>query len=330
MIRSFSLLICLACTAVELPAVEHAVLAVDSSKNRLAAIDEQGQTVWEMKVGPVHDFQWLDNGNLLVQTDYHRVVELQRPFTVEQLTGQAAARGDEAKPAKIVWEYDAGESGKPLGRKVEVHSFRRLPDGQTMIAESGLQRLVFLKGDRQTKVIELQVDKPHPHHDTRLVRPTGQGTFLVCHEQDGRVREYATDGSIVWQYDVPLEQDAAPGHGPEAYGNQCFAAIRLESGHTLVSTGNGHRVIEVTADGKVVWAFGPEDVPQFKLAWLTTIQPLADGHLMITNCHAGEGQPQLIEIDRDKQVVWTFTDFERFGNALSNAQLLTTDGQPIR
>jgi hypothetical protein len=27
------------------------------------------------------------------------------------------------------------------------------------------------------------------------------------------------------------------GHGVEAFGNQCFAALRLENGNTLLSTG---------------------------------------------------------------------------------------------
>lgn len=331
MFRRFSCLVIFAIAAPRLSAVEHAILAVDSSKSRLAAIDEEGKTAWEMKVGPVHDFQWLKNGNLLMQTDYHHVIELERPFTIAQLTGQADSDSPEKDtPAKVVWKYDAGEATEFTATKIEVHSFRRLDDGRTMVAESGPGRLIFLTGNKRSKTLPLQIEQPHPHHDTRLVRPTGQGTFLVCHERDGRVSEYDADGQIVWEFDVPLEQKVAPGHGPEAYGNQCFAALRLDNGHTLISTGNGHRVIEVTPDRQIVWSFGPEDVPQIQLAWLTTIQPLADGHLMITNCHAGEGQPQLIEIDANKQVVWTFTDFERFGNALSNALLLTTDGQAIR
>ena len=50
---------------------------------------------------------------------------------------------------------------------------------------------------------------------------------------------------------------------------------------------------------------------------------------MLGNCHAGEKNPQIIEIDRQKNIVWQFNDFERFGNALTNTQILTTDGESI-
>jgi hypothetical protein len=66
------------------------------------------------------------------------------------------------------------------------------------------------------------------------------------------------------------------------------------------------------------------------LAWITTIQVLPSGNLVLVNCHAGPDQPQIIEVTREKKVVWTFKDFERFGNSLTNAVILSVDGQPVR
>lgn len=57
---------------------------------------------------------------------------------------------------------------------------------------------------------------------------------------------------------------------------------------------------------------------------------LPGGNIVIGNCHAGPDNPQLIEITRDKEVVWTFHDFKRFGNALTNSQILAIDGKPVR
>ena len=37
------------------------------------------------------------------------------------------------------------------------------------------------------------------------------------------------------------------GHGPESWGKKVFNAIRLPNGNTLIATGNGHSVLEVTA-----------------------------------------------------------------------------------
>ncbi len=137
-----------------------------------------------------------------------------------------------------------------------------------MIAESGPARILEVTRDgKVANQIALNVKKPHPHRDTRLVRVTEQGTYLVCHEGDGLVREYDRSGKTVWEYEIPLfGQQPRDGHGPEAFGNQCFAALRLPSGNTLISTGNGHRVIEVTPQKEIVWQVTAADL-KTTLAW---------------------------------------------------------------
>ena len=49
---------------------------------------------------------------------------------------------------------------------------------------------------------------------------------------------------------------------------------------------------------------------------------LPNGHIIFGNCHAGPNNPQLIEVSRDKKVVWTFQDFKNFGNSLAIAAIL--------
>jgi outer membrane protein assembly factor BamB len=292
---------------------QHQMLVADSSSERIAIIDEAGKTHWEMKIGPLHDLHMLDNGHVLLQTDWHTIVEVDP---------QTNAR---------VWEYDSATAGGNAGRAIEVHAFQRLANGHTMIAESGVPRVIEV--DQAGKIVHevpLSVAHSHPHRDTRLVRQLDNGNLLVCHEGDGVVREYAPNGKTVWEYAVPLfDREPADGHGPEAYGNQCFAAIRLANGNTLLTTGNGHRVLEVNREKEIVWQLQQADLPNITLAWLTTVQQLPNGNLVIGNCHAGEGQPQVLEITRDKQVVWTFQDFKRFGNSLTNTQILTTNGKPL-
>jgi hypothetical protein len=176
----------------------------------------------------------------------------------------------------------------------------------------------------------LAVSQSHPHRDTRLVRKLTSGNYLVCHEGDGLVREYAPDGTTVWEYEVPLfGLEPAPGHGLEAFGNQCFAALRLSNGNTLITLGNGHSVLEVNMQKEIVWKLDASELEEIQLAWITTVQVLPGGNLVIGNCHAGEQNPQVIELTREKKVVWTFKDFERFGNALTNTQILSTNGEPV-
>lgn len=111
--------------------------------------------------------------------------------------------------------------------------------------------------------------------------------------------------------------------------------MRLRSqrpnGHTLISTGNGHSVIEVTPQKQIVWMIQQNDLPQITLAWVTTLEVLPNGHYLVGNCHAGPGQPLLIELDpKSKTVVWTLDAHATFGNNVSNSQALIVDGTSLR
>ena len=59
------------------------------------------------------------------------------------------------------------------------------------------------------------------------------------------------------------------------------------------------------------------------LAWVTTLEVLPSGNIVLGNCHAGPGQPLLVEIEpKTKRVVAQFDGFAAFGNNVSNSQLL--------
>jgi len=275
------------------------ILGADDSTRHLAILSAKGDIEWETAVGAIHDASLLPNGNILFQQGWQKVVEM--------------------TPAKqIVWEYDAGKMNSNQGRRVEVHAFQRLPDGLTMIAESGTARIIEV--DREGRVereVKLKVNHPSTHSDTRLVRKLANGHYLVAHESDGCVREYAADGKIVWEYELPLfGKERKGGHGPEAFGNSVFSATRLANGNTLIGGGNGHCVLEATPDKQIVWKIEQHDLPGITLAWVTRVERLPNGNTLFGNCHAGPENPQFIEVTPDKQVVWTFKDFKTFGNSM--------------
>ncbi|MEZ6037353.1 MAG: PQQ-binding-like beta-propeller repeat protein [Planctomycetota bacterium] len=284
------------------------LLAADSSKKTIALIDKDGKTLWRHEIGPLHDLQMLTNGNVLFQLDWTHIVEV------------------DPKTDQIVWQYES----KPVEGvdRIEVHSFQRLAEGNTMIAESGNTRIIEVdKAGKIVKTVPLKVAHRDAHRDTRLVRKLdgkhGSGHYLVAHEGDGVCREYDADGKVVWEYEVPMfDRKPAGGHGPEAFGNQLFCALRLDNGNTLIATGNGHRVLEVTPEKKVVWMLTADDLPDIELAWITTLQVMANGDIVLGNCHAGPHNPQILQVNRDKKIVWTFQDFDRFGNALANSQVV--------
>jgi len=209
-----------------------------------------------------------------------------------------------------------------------------LANGNIMIAESGPARIIEI--DREGKLqheVMLKVDNPHPHRDTRLARKIANGNYLVCHEADGAVREYdAQTGDVVWEYIVPMfDKEPKPGHGPGAFGNAVFSALRLSNGNTLIGTGNGHSILEVTSEKEIVNAVHQNDLPGITFAWVTTLEVLQNGNLVIGNCHAGPGQPLLVELDaKTREVVWTFDHFDAFGNSVSNSLLLDAAGTSLR
>src|SRR5207253_1935080 len=59
------------------------------------------------------------------------------------------------------------------------------------------------------------------------------------------------------------------------------------------------------------------------LKWTTFLQELDNGNVIVGNCHAGEKNPQICEITRDKKVVWEFNQYGIFGNGLACSQVLS-------
>ena len=253
--------------------------AADYEKKIAAVVNADNTIGLQLRIQAIHDAQPLPNGNWLLQTTFTEVVEVD-------------------SSGKEVWKYKPAADGG----KVEIHAFRRLENGLTMIAESGTSRIVEVNKDGAiVHSIPLKVKTPNPHRDTRLVRITSTGNYLVAHEGEKCIREYDREGVVVWEYDV---------------GSQLYSAIRLSNGNTLIGTGDGHRVIEVTKDKKVIWEVNESDLAGVKLAWITMVDRLPNGNTWIVNCHAGPNNPQILEVSPDKKVVWSFKDFERFGNAL--------------
>jgi hypothetical protein len=279
------------------------VLAQD--RGHVAIVNFKGEVEWEIECKHnSHDIARLENGNFLLHTAPAKVVEV----TPEK---------------KIVWQYEARPK-EASSERVEIHAFQRLPNGLTMIAESGNRRIVEVdSGGKIVKQLPLVVEHPNAHRDTRLARKLDNGHYLVCHEGDGKVREYDGEGKVVWSYTLDLAgRPRSAGHGPEGHGTEVFSALRLANGNTLIGCGNGNRVIEVTPDGKTVWSIEQNELKGIQLAWVTTLQVLPSGNIIVGNTHAGETSPQLFEVTRDKRVVWTFRDFKTFGDGLAAAKVL--------
>jgi hypothetical protein len=274
---------------------ERLVLASASyGKNVIAICDADGNVLWSHPTaGPRtghaghHDLQLLDNGNLLFHEYWTTIVEM----TLDK---------------QVVWKYDAAAMNGNRGKRVEVHAFRRLPNGLTMIAESGVGRIIEV--DKEGKIHAEVKLQPGGRQHTRLVRKLDNGHYLVCAENPGVVTEYNAQGDVVWEYPV---------------GTRVYGAIRLRNGNTLVATGGGAGVIEVTPARQVAWELkGSVPDAGIELKWTTFLTELGNGNFVVGNCHAGAKNPQLFEITRGKKVVWQFNRYDLFGNGLACSQIL--------
>ena len=272
------------------------LLGASYGKNVLAICDAEGKVLWKHDTaGPPpdrghaghHDVHLLENGNILFHDTWTKTQEI--------------TLGKE-----VVWDYDSATMNGNEGKGVDVHAFARLPDGQTMITESGIGRIIHV--DEAKKIVTEFPLGEGGRKNTRLVRRLENGNYLACAEQPGVVTEYDATGKIVWEY---------------AINTRVYGAIRLKNGNTLIASGSGNSVVEVTPDKEVAWDI-TKKVPgtDIELAWSTCLQELPNGNLIIGNCHAGDKNPQIFEITKDKKVVWQFDEWDLVGNGLACWQIL--------
>ena len=270
------------------------LVSASYGKNILAITNSKGDVLWSYKTaGPQrghaghHDVHLLENGNILYHDSWTELTEL-------------------TLGKKVVWSYDSGKMNGNTGKGVDVHAFARLKNGNTSIVESGIGRIIEV--DRNGGIAHQFLMKKDGRQNTRWTRLTRSGNYLVTSENPGVVTEYNRNGEIVWDYLVKT---------------RCYGAIRLKNGNTLIATGSGKSVIEVTADKKVVWEIkGKVPGTNIELGWMTALQELKNGNFVVGNCHAGENNPQIFEINRKKKVLWEFNEWDLVGNGLAVWQIL--------
>ena len=290
------------CTTVATDAGDRLVLVGASyGKNVLAICETDGSVLWKHDTaGPQkghaghHDVHLLPNGNILFHDSWTKIQEI----TVGK---------------KIVWEYDSATMNGNEGKKVDVHAFDRLSNGETVIVESKVGRIIHV--DKEGKLVKQVPLGKGGREKTRLMRILDNGHYLACAENPGVVSEYDAKGNVVWEYQI---------------GTRVFGAIRLKNGNTLICSGSGNSVVEVTPEKRVVWEIS-KTIPgsEITLGWMTALQELSNGNIVAGNCHAGEKNPQIFEITKDKKVVWEFDEWDLVGNGLACWQILNAKQSAI-
>lgn len=272
------------------------LVSASYGKNVLAICDAQGEVLWkhateggEKGHAGHQDLQLLDNGNILFHDNWASIKEINLK-------------------KQVVWQYDSHLENGNQGKKVGVHSFDRLGNGETVIVESHVGRIIHV--DRAKNITREIPLGEGGRKWSRLMTMTSKGHYLVAAENPGVVTEYNQSGDIVWEYPTKT---------------RVFGALRLRNGNTLICTGNGSSVLEVTPEKDIVWKIGKTDLPDITLGWMTDLQELPNGNRVVGNCHASEKDPQIIELSPDKEVVWSFNEWGLVGDGMACWQILTPE-----
>ncbi|MDQ2668726.1 MAG: hypothetical protein M3Z05_22420, partial [Gemmatimonadota bacterium] len=155
-------------------------------------------------------------------------------------------------------------------------------------------------------------DQKSVHGQFRRARYTAQGTYLVSFLTMNQVIEYDKDFNEIWKYEVKSP----------------WAAVRLRNGNTLITDENDLITREVNPQKETVWELKPEDLPaEYRYINTQSATRLANGNTIICS-RGGDGKgPQLVEVTRDKKVVWVLRDWANFGPATA-VQILDDPGIP--
>lgn len=255
-------------------------------------VDGEGKISWQIPKSS-RDGWLLPNGNALLAVSKGK-----------EYPGGAVI--EITKDGKIVFEFKGTQS--------EVNTAMPLDNGNIMFTEAGPKpRLIEVS--RQGKImvdLPIQAQTKDHHLQTRMARKLSNGNYLIPQLLDKVVREYSPDGKIVWEVKTP---------------NWPFTAIRLPDGNTLINCTLGNLVIEVDPKGQTVWSLSNDDLPGKPINDACGGHRLPNGNTVITSHHAKANETKLIEVNRDKKIVWTYTNSKNA--SIHHFQILDTNGVAI-
>jgi hypothetical protein len=270
----------------------HPFVCTDYTQGKVFIVSRTGKIEWEYPAERCNDIWLLPNGNLLFNTGNG----------VKEVT----------RNKEVVFSYES---------RSEIYACQRLLNGNTFIGECNSGSLLEVSPDGKiVKDIKLLPDGVDGGHSfMRNARKLQNGNYLVAHYGLDKVCEYDSTGTMIME--IPIRG------GPHS-------VIRLPDGNTFISCSdhNGEpRVVEVDTSGRIVWQLSKNELPGIALEFMTGMQYLQNGDLVLTNWlgHNQFGKaPHAFEITRDKKVVWLYRG-DSAVKTMSSIQLLDVCGDAI-
>jgi hypothetical protein len=273
---------------------QHPMLYFGECYNILFLVNN-GKIIWTYSTGPgcEYDDVWMmSNGNILFsRMQYISIVTPKK---------------------EIAWRYDAP-------KETEIHGCQPIGFDKVLFVLNGQPpKLIVMNIETGVREVEHDLpvdtltDKKYIHAQFRRVRYTAQGTYLVPFLELGRVVEYDKEFNEIWRYNIKTP----------------WAAIRLKNGNTLITDEADILTREVNPQKETVWELRPSDLPEeYRFINTQCCTRLSNGNTIICS-RGGNGKgPQLVEVTRDKKVVWVLWDWKNLGPA-SGVQILDDPGYP--
>jgi hypothetical protein len=225
-------------------------------------------------------------GNIIIADQYNnRVIEIDRS-------------------GNIVWQFGDGNAVPGPTSVVGPNDCERLPNGQTLIAGTGVplqtpQDTACTTQDAgcpDNRVLLVNQDGGIAWQYSQLNVPVfaamlASGNVLITDQGNNRIVEVSADGGVAWQY------------GPSDGGlNSPNSAQRLVGGNTVIADEGNGRVIEIAQDGGVVWEYRPASADGGAIPAPAFASRLSSGNTLITD----QGLNRILEVTPGKTVSWSY------------------------
>jgi len=269
----------------------HPMLYIGEGCNKMFLVDK-GKVIWTYSTGKgweYDDIWMMSNGNILFS--------------------RMSWAGEVTPQKKIVWRMNAASG-------TEIHSVQPIGlDKVLLMVNDLLPKLMII--NKKTGVVEVERVIPYEadtgvHGQSRRIRITSKGTFLIPFLSLDRVVEYDMDLKEIWSYNI----------------KKPWAAIRLLNGNTLITDEQDALTREVNPKGETVWEIKLSDLPEeYRLDDSQSCVRLANGNTILCSRGNDGRSPQLVEVTPNKKVVWVINDWKNFGPATA-VQILSDPGIP--
>lgn len=289
----------------------HRLLISGSSHERIAVVDYDGSTLWEVKGygtlwTEVNDAEIAPNGDIVyaARNGFAPSGSFVRRITPDYTTGQYT----------LVWEYQVPSGG-------ENHTCQILSSGNVLICETYADHIRMLELDDKGNIDHLIGDNGSPkegfdtnvgsHNQLRQITKTNDGTYLLTHFKNDITYEINEQGETVATY-------------PFGKG---FTAVKDADGNVIITGGNQSAIKAFRPDGTALWSISKNDIVGITLGFPAAVIPLENGNILLANWggHGGAaGASAVVEINpREKSLVWSMNT-EDSGN-ISNIFVIPDD-----